>query len=899
MDNSQRSGSPSSARTAVLLGVIAVVAITVWQVSSRGRDVLPADVEARDAPSRSDTDESAQPRAASEPRREIADLDAGADDRPLRVRGRIVDAWDEPLAGALVGDAGSERPVRSAADGTFELLAPRDRRTLPLLVLAADCAPGLSAHELAPSAGVAELGDIRLLRGGDLLGTVTEPDGRGIAGATLRVSSQQGGPAPGALTLDDLVPAATTDAAGAFAVRHLPPGTWRITASAPGRQSARSSSLTVRDGAATTVDPLVLAVGHPLALRVVDTAGAPIAGADVQARSVGGGTGFRGTATSAGDGRCSLDGVPPGRVRIDVQCGGHLRTTLDGIDVPRDGELSITLERGLRINGTVVDATSGAAIERFATVVRRVGDLDPSSNGTMEQQLERQLASLREQVASAPDADERARRMRMLDELRQRLERVREQTAARPLALPPDLGAALPHEAGRFSIDGLDEGLVVVGVSAPGHRYAESAVVELRRGTAPTELSFALEVGHPLAGRVVARADGAGVGGATVELKHVLDVAPEAALPGRSLYPWVFERPGPRGVTVCTVRSGDDGHFEFPELAPGRYFVAVRHPHRADAETEPFELRGAAPELRIAVGLRASLSGRVFGAPAGSKGAIEVLALGGHGVQRTTRCGTDGSFRFDDLQPGGYLVRAWPADAPQFSRRLFAELFPLHAGAVDPERIPPLDVALGEGEHRTFDVAMDLPTTSGVHGTVMLLGQPAKGCRAVLRPVPGEAPGSGGLSLYASCDASGRFEITDVPVGNYVLSLYGPSQQELQRDGVTIAAGTPTFVQAELRAGGLQGRVLAPDVASPDELLGYVWVLPGASAEPDDLYAWRRDNRTHRIRVRQGAFREDHLTPGPALLVVDLRGRQRTSLTVTVPTGDALTLDLQAGARSR
>jgi hypothetical protein len=230
--------------------------------------------------------------------------------------------------------------------------------------------------------------------------------------------------------------------------------------------------------------------------------------------------------------------------------------------------------------------------------------------------------------------------------------------------------------------------------------------------------------------------------------------------------------------------------------------------------------------------------------------------------------------------------------------RLFGAIFPLHAGGVDPKQIPERDVTLGEGETRVFDLALDVPATGTVQGRLLINGQPGKGAQAIVRPLPGEAPGSGGLALRGACDDLGRFTIPDVPAGKYTLSLGGASRQELHSEPLTVAPNQTTLVERDLAAGGLRGRVVVPD-PSTEETRGYVWVLPGITEAPADLYEYRRTKRTHRIQVRNGAFEDASLTPGPAIAVVDIRGRSYAVAKIVIPARETLAVDLAAGPRSQ
>jgi len=84
--------------------------------------------------------------------------------------------------------------------------------------------------------------------------------------------------------------------------------------------------------------------------------------------------------------------------------------------------------------------------------------------------------------------------------------------------------------------------------------------------------------------------------------------------------------------------------------------------------------------------------------------------------------------------------------------------------------------------------------------------------------------------------------------------------------------------------------------SSADRLEGTLTILPGATVAPADLQEYRRTHRVHTIRVRAGTFAEDSLTSGPALLIMEIRGRQPAHANVDVPARSTREIVLMAGA---
>jgi protocatechuate 3,4-dioxygenase beta subunit len=828
-------------------------------------------------------------------RRPIAGASSDADDSRIRLRGRVVDAYGETVRGALVGDADSPRPSITDADGRFELSTAGARPEIVLLVVAAGHPPLTVERAIGRSLGPQDLGDLQLLRGGRVHGQVTDAAGAPLSGATVTPQLLASGWWSSAFDLGELLEPAVTDAAGRYAFEQFVPGSYRLGAAAPGRQRGQSGPITVPDGAEVPVAPIALATGHCLDLLVRDPDGRPVAGAGVRLREVAGQTRFEATGETDLDGRSTIDALPPGPLRLVVTRIGFL--TCERAEVLPTGDLPlvVTLERGLGIAGTVLDALTGDPVERFAASIRRIGPLQPTSNGTIEQQLARELDSLRASAAAAGDPAIRRGQLDLADQLAARIEELRRRALSQPVVVPAEVGPLMARPGGRFSFDGLEEGAYSIGIASPDHRFA-TIDAALRRGVQATDLRVELVTGHAVSGVVVSRHDGRPVGGAEIGLVRILD-APAADRPP-SAYSWAFARRAPPGVTLMSTRTAADGSFALGQAAPGLAFLSVRHPSFADRDTDEFAVRDGVPRLRIELGRRAVLSGRVVAARPGRELDCEVLVVGGHGTLRTSRVRADGTYRFADLQPGGYVVRAFPSEAREYVRRLLGAIFAPEARAIAPESIPACDLTLAEGESRVFDLAVDLPPAGVVQGTVSINGRAGSG-RVMLRPVPGAAPGSGGLPLRAELDGRGGFELRDVPAGRYALLVYGATRQELHEEALTIAPEAVEFVQIDIASGAVRGRIAALDPTPAEALRGYVWVLPGATEVPEDLYEYRRAHRTHRVQVRAGRFEDSALTPGPATIVVDVRDHARVTTAAIIPAGDTIDLELTLGGRTR
>jgi uncharacterized protein YfaS (alpha-2-macroglobulin family) len=115
-----------------------------------------------------------------------------------------------------------------------------------------------------------------------------------------------------------------------------------------------------------------------------------------------------------------------------------------------------------------------------------------------------------------------------------------------------------------------------------------------------------------------------------------------------------------RGDVVVTATTGSDGQFTVPELTPGLYTLTV-----AGTTVQPVaynvDLRGPADLTRdIDVAARTELRGVVRSASSGAPvhDALTTLLNPDGQVVASVITGSDGKFRFDDLQAGTYTLIA-------------------------------------------------------------------------------------------------------------------------------------------------------------------------------------------------------------------------------------------------
>jgi hypothetical protein len=270
---------------------------------------------------------------------------------------------------------------------------------------------------------------------------------------------------------------------------------------------------------------------------------------------------------------------------------------------------------------------------------------------------------------------------------------------------------------GEFLVADLVPGIYRVQATYPGFAAARRDGVDLTRG--PVDgLELVLRRGGRIEGAL------SGADQAVLAATSVTAVGAEA---------------GPSFTGVIDHR----GHYRIDGLAPGRWLVTAASPatgHRASGEVEIGEGTGTARlDLELeAVGF--TLSGLVTVDRRPASGAdLWLVAEDAGGAGAGTRTAFDGSFRFAGLQRGRYRLEVRPSfDVPAVSR------------VVD--------------LHGDEEVVLDL-TAAAVSGTVVApAGVSLAGLRAVLA-----APD--GRRQLTDVDPEGRFRITPVAAGSYVLTI--------------------------------------------------------------------------------------------------------------------------------
>lgn len=540
------------------------------------------------------------------------------------VVGRLIDDRDAPIAGARVllyrhrpwGDPARvvHHPVRgdaygfemmTDAGGRFRFQAPPSPGDVAVLEVRPD--PHLSKHRVSflddhgdypcLAEGTVDLGDIRLFAAGAVSGRVLDEYGRPIPGAFVETASRAHLAA---------VSESRSDADGAFVIGHVVPGVYLVRAAADEHRNASVAGVEVRVGETTSGVELRLSLSPTLSGRIVDPNGSPVAGAAVSARPTGGGTVRRVTTGTGGDFELHLPQL--GAHRIRVEHDDYVTYEDDELRYePGTADIEITLEPSVRTRFEVVDAKTGAPVERFGLRIEE-------GKGALAEGPRRGTIFGKPRVAHYPGGIA--------------------EVSARP---------------------GFDRFVLVGSGYLPAGGEIEHESIE-----APRQV-VRLERGASITGRVVR--DGLPVAGADVMLEWGHLTRPTRQIfEGRTPDPEPPLRFYAMDSSTQRASTGEDGRFRFDGLPDhGLHRLDIVDDAGHALRVEPFELLGnevyECGDLELLDG--ASIAGRVL-APEGCDAEGLTVRVGEDQRRVVAVTDTAGRFRFDGLIAGEHEIEVRP-----------------------------------------------------------------------------------------------------------------------------------------------------------------------------------------------------------------------------------------------
>lgn len=663
--------------------------------------------------------------------------------------GSVVDLENRPLAGAMVyllpaasGALRFQRRVIADAEtslnGRFELrdLGPAryDLRVehaghAPVLV------PGIAVPE---GQAEVEIGTVTLAPGAVIEARVLAPDGSPIAGATAEAMAD-----PTFWLWDPST--AASDAQGILRLGDLAAGvTHRLVVRHEG-----FSELALSGILAPTERPLALTLEPALLLQgtVVDEHDRPVEGALVQVvrRRPEGGTHWE-TQPTGSDGRFVIEGVPPGRSQLIAQAPAFQpkEVELELVADPQPPEVKVVLERGMRLQGRVLD-TAGTPIEGASVGPEGASQRGRSATASdMEGRYELEgLPAGRVTVVARHEQFQMARKDAVLDGTRD---------AALDFELEPPLlvsgrvlgpgGEPVPSAAIWISDGSRGAGGGQASDSrgefelkaSPGQRFVLSAdkdgvgttltPLEVQVGEeAMSGLELRLELGVAMAGRVLG-----------VEQHELAGVR-------------VSIRPTSTGLRIGQARPDIEGRFRVEHLPPGEWLVAATSGSGGvDQQLVTLAPGSAQVEVELDLGGSHVLNGAVLlaGEPVpNARVFLTDLDVAGSGSARTDG---EGRFRIESLRSGRYELAVSPADR-QGGHREEIE--------VQGDDVVVVELPLGTVTGRVLDAAT---------------GQAVPGASLTLRSATTSATHLSYLEPTGESDGDGAFRLERVAPGTYRLA---------------------------------------------------------------------------------------------------------------------------------
>ena len=694
--------------------------------------------------------------------------------RGAGVAGTVKDGAGHPVIGAGVGlfSDGGMLMTTTDASGAFRFDNLPPGRPGLLSVAALGFAPA-RRPATAPADGLA----IVLGKDGTLRGRVADADtgdpirdfsvswynrppgggGRGFGGGG-------GGPlAAGAGSQD------VHSDDGTFEVEGVPPGTWTVTAAAPGYRPADVAGVEVAEAEVKEGVALGLHRGGTVTGRVTDAVtGGPVANASVSFAAAGaspGGGLASPAATTDADGRFTLDNLPAGKSTITASQPDYETASKD-VDPSATPDVTIGLGRGAEITGAVVAGSGGAAPS--GVTVQLTPEGDTGGPGSQTTQADSGGAFHFDHLSAG----------------RYRLSAQSKTATAAPqelvLADGQNMdGVQVPLASGA-QLDGTVSGLPAgklggVNVTATGNAYRATAVTgddgKFTLQSVPSGVIRLTATTAILQGRSTAQ---------TVEVPDDATELPvEIAFQGASRLSGLVSRSGKPlpGLTVAAVpdppdgsgqrysgMTDDAGQYALEGMSDGGFMVSVNG--QGASYRKSLQVSGDTNGDIALTGLavQGTITDSATGAPV--EGAAVQAETGQESqLSSVKRAVTDsnGSYSLADVDPGSYQVTA-RKDGYQLKTQ---------TASVDSQAVQ-LDFALDSG------AGLRIRVTDGLSGmalggvTVLAFG--ASGSIAFLGPV--------------SLDGTGSGEIPSLAPGQYFVTLFAPSYSSRALPGVTVPADT-------------------------------------------------------------------------------------------------------------
>ncbi len=708
-------------------------------------------------------------------------------ERGARIAGRVVDdsgqpvegvrldvmtiARETPSAGRMAGALG-QRPGFSKVDGTFEILGIAPGR----VELGVQPVRGWIAHEpleMTLSAGEERTGVlVRVGRGAELAGRVTDTDGRPVEDAGVQVSVHGSGSSlVNRFHVRSPSSHGSTDGDGHYSVRGIDPKIPQVVVSVRHPDYASlERTFEIRRGR-NHLD-LVVEKGGVLSGVVLTEAGEPVGGAQIEMSTVATHAVVMGgnqVAESGGDGRFEISGLTAGAYRLRARKTGFAESALETVEAGpgQDAYVTLTLRTGGTIRGRIlgVDPDDLGQVQVIATDRENgaaTGTVDENaeyrilnvgfSEGQIMAMIQARGRVATESFALDPRGGETWVDLEFgegstLSGVVRRNGGALEDAQVVVHGSGRGLGTAKTDSNGRFRIEGLEDRMMQVTVSSHGDRRTQSVLM-----AGDTEIEIDLSSAR-LSGQVVTEDRREPVAGARVTAAADGDLST------------VFSR-------LRTITSFA-GEFELDVPAGKRVTVRARAAGLSEdsltVDTASGDVTGL--ELVLGTGDELELSVTMWNGLRPGQVSLALLDGSGNRVAADSLMGRPaGSFRMASAPPGEWTLLLATEGAAVVSQ-----------GVTIPG--PAAEVVLPQGA----SVSVAIPLDAAVAGARVRLLSPS-GTPLVV-PMLGEA-----LSEIPLPNPYGA--IPFVPPGDWIVELIDPSTG-VRRQPVTAIAGEIARVSFE------------------------------------------------------------------------------------------------------
>jgi len=752
-----------------------------------------------------------------------------------------------------------EWETRPAPDGTFHFPEAPDDDLRFLLRAAAEGLPPLQVVNLATQPGrTRELGELRFSLGFQVSGTVRNLAGRPLASARVRLLPEAEDPTWIRWNRRRMRPLpgwdAVTDAQGAFTLKALPVGRFRLWAEHPGFVPSFSAPFQGGDREKIRGVSVSLPSSLPLTGSVTGAKSEPLAGVRIEALFSNLGLPIE---TSSGtDGGFRLDlPAETGPLQLRVRAPGF-RVLVRRI-APGDRGQPVRLELSPLppVRGHVVDGLGhpipGARVALIEA--RRIQDDDyppgraPASSSTVSGQD----GAFQLPVEIQEGADDRYR----------------------------------------------------VGAWLPGLRPAWSEVLSFAGSKTPPEppppLRLVLREGRTV--RVTVQdSDARPRAGVRVRLVKLFS---QAGTP----QPGAAARIRRRGRLLQAGTTDEQGRCRFAGLPEGVFRLEAHAPGFAPAESAPFPLHGADFETRLSLPPPARIEGKVLGTgklPA----ALRVTATSTVSDPLEVAVDGGGAFLLADLPKGTYTLtlQEAPSSAGGPLQGLITRAIPSLA-----ERT----VFVAAGQTLTTTLEPDLSERAGLSGTVKINGVPRSDLGVYLLPQGGSSGGDPRFFLRSrvtrlrgtTTDFQGRFRFKAQEPGSYWVIVEQPDSfpggvfrfdpgdfedtgpRGLARTEVTLHPGEEPTLDLAIRAGSLRGTAFF-ETPRGTAAFSYGQIRLTPQVAPPGV-------EERRLSIApDGTFSADLLPAGTWLVALPLLGRSKDQAVpdrvIEIRPGETTVLDL-------